>query len=238
MEQLVQGYGTDPFLTTKDAHWFCLLHQKGNLEPEISDYVTKSKALKAYNTLKSFGKSNLLLIDVKNNKVFDKFQSKTSEKGQIDRLKHEAYAMGRLIKKSRLESEMFSFKYLMEYLKIIFDWSLDGPMILTSLFLMFVTNFIGGYLTVINAHLISLYADTTVVKGEQLLTGTGLICDTFFNGCPDMIDVRMSTVILMLLVTLTCQICQVNSHTITVERNNNYNNDILSRHNKRVPIEK
>jgi hypothetical protein len=199
------------------SEWFCLFKKKGELDVELCDFFSRAKALKVYQTLKKYGKSNLLLVDVKRNKTFGSFTQKEKNNGAMECLKKEAFIRGRLVKSSALETRMISPKELVDFCNLVYDWKFDGTLLLSSLVLMFIANFINGYSTIINGHLFSLFSETAVVDDSQILWGTRLICDHFFEKCSEINHVRMVTVIYMLLVTLAYQICLV--HSISFQTN-------------------
>ena len=107
MERPVTILEQDPF--TLEQKWFCLLKKKRDQDiVECLEYFSETKAVKVFETLKRFGKSNLLLVDVKNNKSLKRFQrpaiaSSSPEKkvSHEDRLNEEAHNRGLLVKRSQ-----------------------------------------------------------------------------------------------------------------------------------------
>ena len=207
IEQPAEIFELDYFV--QGSEWFCLLKKKGELDVEICDYFSKAKAINVFQTIQKYGKSNILLVDVKGNKIFDSFIRNEKKNEALEELKKEAFSRGRLVKRSTVETRMISPKDLIDFCNLVYDWKFDGTLLLTSLTLMFIANFINGYSTIINGHLFSLFSETALVDDCQILWGTRLLCDLFFEKCPEISDVRTVTVIYMLLVTLTYQICLV-----------------------------
>ncbi len=207
MEQPAPEY--DQLYSGKD--WFCLLKQKGDQDVvEVIDYFEKSKAVQVFQTLKKFGKSNLLLVDVKNNEKFDSHRSKEiKSKAQFVKLEHEAYSKGKLVKVAEEEVIILAPNDLFKFCQLVYDWKLDGPLIISSILLMIMTNIIGGYSTIMNGHILSLFTENDSADEDQYLFGTKLICDYFFHKCPERNDTRIVLVINMFLVTLAFQLSQV-----------------------------
>ena len=80
-----------------------------------------------FEVLKKLGKSSLLLIDVQKNKVVQEFVARGAAPETGQRLVEEAFTKGRMVRSSK---RLPSFKELREVCNLVYDWAVDGPIML------------------------------------------------------------------------------------------------------------
>ena len=106
--------------------------------------ATSTKAQEVYQALKKQGKEHLLLLDVKNNKILEKILLKDYAKSTEGELLKEAYTKGRILKPLRFEKQSFSFNEFINVCNFVYDWKVDGPMLLASFVFMVAAKFVQG----------------------------------------------------------------------------------------------
>lgn len=126
--------------------------------------------------LERLGKSSLVLIDVQKNKVARKFIAKNAAPETSDRLIREAYAKGRLIRTSK---SLPSIKELREVCKLVYDWSIDGPIMLAYLLMTAAINTIRNHSYFVSGYLMTLILYSGVRDSEEMTAGVRLACFKF-----------------------------------------------------------
>ena len=118
-----------------------------------------------------------------------------------------------MVKVAEEEAIILAPNDLFKFCHLVYDWKLEGPLIISCVLLMILTNIIGGYSTIMNGHILSLFTENDSSDEDQYLLGTKIICDYFFHKCLERNDTRIVLVINMFLVTLAYQISQVQNNS-------------------------
>ena len=112
--------------------------------------------------LKNLGKSSLLLIDVQKNKVVQ-----------------EAFTKGRMVRGSK---RLPSFKELREVCNLVYDWPVDGPIMLAYFMMTAAVNTIRNHSYFISGYLMTLILHAALFNRDEMTFGVRY--DQFFCCSP------------------------------------------------------
>ena len=125
--------------------------------------------------LKKLGKSSLLLIDVQKNKVVQEFVARGAAPETGQRLVEEAFTKGRMVRSSK---RLPSFKELREVCNLVYDWAVDGPIMLAYFMMTAAVNTIRNHSYFISGYLMTLILHAALFNRDEMTFGVRY--DQFF----------------------------------------------------------
>ena len=121
-----------------------------------------------FEVLQNLEKSSLLLIDVMRNRVALEFVARDAAPETGQKLLREAFDKGRLVKVSK---RMPSAKEVREVCKLVYDWSVDGPIMSAYFMMTAAVNAIRNHSYFVSGYLMTLILYTSVHDRAEMTFG-------------------------------------------------------------------